>query len=106
MVEGDLKKGAKLFKSKCAQCHTLGKGEAVKQGPNLYGLFGRQAGASAYGGYSDGVKSAGFAWDAEKLDEWVTNPKKMIPGNKMVFAGLKKEADKNNLIAFLEAKTA
>jgi cytochrome c len=44
LPDGNVAKGAKLFKSKCAQCHTDNKGGATKQGPNLYGVIGREAG--------------------------------------------------------------
>ncbi|EAN32679.1 Cytochrome c family protein [Theileria parva strain Muguga] len=99
--EGDSSKGAKLFKSKCAQCHTINKGGSVKQGPNLYGFYGRKSGASDYA-YSDANKNSGIVWSDKHLFVYLVNPKQYIPGTKMVFAGLKKEQDRADLIAYLK----
>lgn len=95
---GDSKKGANLFKTRCAQCHTLGDGEANKIGPNLFGLFGRQTGAVEGYSYTDANKQKAITWNADTLFEYLENPKKYIPGTKMAFGGLKKEKDRNDLI--------
>eukprot|EP00972_Heterocapsa_arctica_P058054 8564360-Heterocapsa_arctica.AAC.1 len=58
--EGDVKKGAKLFKAKCAQCHTVEKGGLVKQGPPLWGIMGRQSGITEGFAYSEANKSSGI----------------------------------------------
>ncbi|KAK1933372.1 putative cytochrome c [Babesia divergens] len=102
--DGDPQKGAKLFKSKCAQCHTTNKGGATKQGPNLFGLFGRQSGSTDYQ-YSDGNKSSGIIWSDKHLFVYLVNPKEYIPGTKMVFAGMKKEQERADLIAYLKEAT-
>ncbi|KAK1444657.1 cytochrome c-like domain containing protein [Babesia gibsoni] len=101
---GDAKKGAKVFKTMCAQCHTTNKGGATKQGPNLYGLFGRPAGSTDYA-YSDGNKSSGIVWSEKHLYEYLVNPKAYIPGTKMIFAGMKKEQSRADLIAYLKEAT-
>jgi len=100
--EGNTKKGAKLFKSKCAQCHTLEKGAAGKQGPNLNGLFGRQAGCTDGFEYTGAMKDSGIEWSDKHLYEFTLNPKKYVPGTKMVFAGLKKEKERGDLIAYMK----
>ena len=104
-AEGDPARGEKVF-AKCRACHTVAQGARHKVGPNLYGMFGRQAAAAeGYRRYSKGLKTAGFAWDAELLDRYLTSPRKMIKGGRMVFPGLKKARDRADVIAYLMRAT-
>merc|ERR1712241_1202033 len=99
--EGDEKKGAKLFKAKCAQCHTIEKGGNAKQGPPLWGIMGRQSGTYDGFAYSEANKASGIIWSDKHMYEYLVNPKKYIVGTKMVFAGLKKEKERADLIEYM-----
>ena len=99
---GDITKGEKVFK-KCKACHVVDK-EKNKTGPHLVGIIGRNAGSvDSFKRYSKAMKASGIIWDAETLDAYLENPKKYLKGTKMAFAGLKKEADRQNIIAYFES---
>jgi cytochrome c len=102
---GDPVKGEALFKSRCATCHSCEKGGASKQGPNLYGLFGRTAGTVPGYSYSPANLKSGVVWKEDTLFEYLLNPKKYIPKTKMNFAGFKSEADRADTIAYLKKAT-
>eukprot|EP00754_Rhynchopus_humris_P043439 Rhum_TRINITY_DN3250_c0_g1::Rhum_TRINITY_DN3250_c0_g1_i1::g.10026::m.10026/K08738/CYC; cytochrome c len=100
--DGDVAKGKKLAEQRAGQCHTFTKGGSNGVGPNLYGIVGRTSGSVPGFAYSKANSESGVVWTPEVLDDYITNPKKFMPGNKMNFAGLKKEKDRADLIAFLE----
>ena len=101
---GDPEAGQKVFR-KCATCHEV-KAPKNKVGPHLGGIFGRPAGAVEDFKYSDGMKNADIVWDEETIGAYVKEPKAYIPGNRMIFAGLKKDEEVADLIAYLKEATA
>lgn len=102
----DVKKGKRVF-NKCKACHSL---VANKKGigPSLHGVFGRTAGTLEKYKFSKAMVAAGAAgkvWNEETIAAYLAAPKKYIKGNKMAFAGLKKQSDLDNVIAFLKEAT-
>lgn len=105
-AEGDAAAGEKVFKSSCARCHTIDEGGKNKVGPNLFGVFGATAGtrvASFAKRHSKVMKASGVVWDDKTLDGFLENPRKFMAKNRMTFPGVKKAADRENLIAYLKA---
>lgn len=100
----DLDNGRRVF-ARCRSCHTITEGGPNMTGPNLWGIFGRTAGSHAGYNYSSPVKAAGFAWDADRLDHWLQNPRTFLPGNKMTFPGLPNPTDRRDVIAWLKTET-
>jgi len=98
---GDAEAGAKVYK-KCQACHAIEVGKN-KVGPSLAGVVGRQAGTTDGYKYSDAMANSGVVWTEETLDQYLADPKAFLPGNKMTFNGLKKDADRANVIAYLQA---
>ena len=86
---------------KCEACHAVGTGAKNKLGPELNGLVGRRTGAAGGYQYSPAVKNAGFVWDGTSFAAFIANPRGKIPGNKMVFAGIKDETEIANLWTYL-----
>ncbi|TYC61974.1 cytochrome c family protein [Rhodobacterales bacterium] len=99
--DGDPEAGAKVFR-KCAACHNIENAKR-KVGPSLQGVIGRQPGTVEGFKYSKGMIEfgEGKVWSAELLSEYLPDPRGMVKGTKMAFAGLKKEEDVANVIAYI-----
>ena len=105
---GDAEAGRLVFR-KCQACHSLDAGKNLL-GPSLAGLVGRKAGTAPGYDYSPAMKKADITWNEQALDQYLTDPSKMVPGNKMPFPGLKTDHDRTDVIAYIassgEKKTA
>ena len=101
MAAGDAAKGKKVFK-KCKVCHTSKKGGKNRVGPNLFGIVGAKAAASKGYRYSKAMKASGLTWDEATLDKFLKKPKKLVKKTKMGFSGLKKDAQRADIIAYLK----
>ncbi|PRY21854.1 cytochrome c [Aliiruegeria haliotis] len=103
LAEGDAAKGEKVFK-KCKACHAVGEGAKNKVGPMLNGIMDAQAGQVEGFKYSDNLlelAEGGLTWDDATMAAYLTKPKDVVPKGKMSFAGLRKDADIVNVIAYL-----
>ena len=96
--------GKRTFKL-CVSCHLTAEGAGNLVGPNLHGLFGREIGTLEGFVYSDALMEADFIWEPGHLDEWLTNPRAFLPGNRMSFAGVRRPEDRLALIAYLMLET-
>ena len=102
-ADGDAQAGEAVFKKNCVLCHTTEDGKN-KIGPSLHGVVGRHSATVSNFQYSDAMKSADKVWDSQNLDVYLTNPRALVAGTKMVFVGLKNEQDRQNVIAYLETQ--
>jgi len=98
-VEGDAVHGRQVFK-KCQACHSIQPGKNLL-GPSLAGIVGTKAGEVANYSFSTAMQQSGIIWTPEKLDAYLQDPQKVVPGNKMPFPGLKTDSDRTDVIAFL-----
>jgi len=99
-AQGNPKKGADTFAEECGDCHSAsGKN---KKGPSLIGVNGRPAGSVAeYTGYSDAMKQSGLTWTPDKIDAYITQPKKLVSGGKMKYDGLSDAKARADVIAYV-----
>jgi len=101
-ADGDPTRGEQIY-HRCQGCHSI---DANRVGPRHAGLFGRRAGSLDDYSYSDAMRAAGIVWDATTLDQFLTAPRKFIPGTKMPFAGIPDARERADLIAYLKQATA
>ena len=97
----DVAAGEKAFVV-CRACHQIGPTAKIAVGPVLNGVVGRQAGTYPGYTYSTANKNSGLTWDEATLKEYLKNPRAKVPGTKMIFPGLTKDEDIDNVIAYLK----
>lgn len=97
---GDPVAGKAVF-NQCAICHSAEKG-VMKIGPSLFGVVGRKAGTLEGYTYSEAMKKHDVVWNNDTLNTYLTDPRKVVPGTKMIFPGIKDDAKRANVIAYLD----
>ena len=97
---GDSAAGKAAFK-KCEICHSPEAGKN-KIGPSLFGVVGRASASVPGFSYSDAMKAFNHSWDEATLDTYLTNPRQVVPGTKMVFVGIKDQKEREDVIAYLK----
>jgi cytochrome c len=97
---GDAETGKAAFNRRCAVCHSVAAGQN-KVGPSLHGVVGRPAGQAPNFNYSPAMKNSGKTWDEASIDSYLQDPKAYVPGNRMILAGIKDEAERQNIVAYL-----
>jgi cytochrome c len=103
-AEGNAARGQRVFGA-CAACHSL-RPDQNMTGPSLADVWNRKAGSVAtFSRYSPALKSADIVWNDKTLDEWITDPQHVVPGNQMTFAGIKDARQRADLLAFLKQAT-
>jgi len=90
----------------CRACHSLEKGGPNMIGPALFGFFGKEVGTRSGFEYSAVMRNASFTWTPEALNAWLAQPGRFLPGNRMTFAGVSKQGDRDDLIAYLLTATS
>ena len=100
--QGDLNKGAALFATHCAECHSMKEGKN-KKGPSLFAIFGAKAAQREGFAYSDALRSSPLVWNADGLSRYLSDPKAAVPGGKMKYDGMASASERADLIAYLAA---
>ena len=102
--EGNSARGLRVFDA-CAACHSLQPDQNMT-GPSLADLWNRKAGSlPSFTRYSPALISANIVWNDKTLDDWITDPQHLVPGNEMTFAGIKDAHQRADLLAFLKEAT-
>lgn len=96
--------GERVFRTRCGSCHTLEEGKN-RVGPHLVGVIGRTAGSVEGARYSKAMQGSGIVWDEERLDSYIGNPRKVVPGTTMTIS-LASAADRQAVIGYLKSLSA
>ena len=89
----------------CKACHSLDRDGPNMIGPALHGFFGTEVGSRSGFEYSAVMRNADFVWTPEALNAWLAQPGRFLPGNRMTFAGVQRQSDRDDLIAYLLGAT-
>jgi cytochrome c len=107
MANASAERGQTAFRQ-CGSCHTVEKGGATRQGPNLYGILaGPMAHIQGFN-YSNGLRTAaqaGRQWSYEELYRFLEAPRRHIPGTTMTFAGIRRSSERADVIAYLRQQS-
>ena len=105
LAAADVSRGERVFKGQCTTCHTIDAGGANGTGPNLHNVVGAQKAHHEAFSYSAALSGIGGEWTYDDLNLWLTNPSSFARGTSMSFAGLRRDGDRINVIAYLAANT-
>lgn len=101
LASADVERGERSFRAKCATCHTIEEGGANGTGPNLYGVIGNDIATHAGFGYSGALSGVEGDWSYARMNEWLYNPGAYARGTSMAFAGLRRDDERVNVMAYL-----
>ena len=102
-TEGDPARGLKRFED-CASCHSVAPGENGV-GPSLHGIIDRKAASLEDFRYSPAMRNSGLTWTPQTIDTFIADPQKLVPANRMAYAGLTDAADRADLLSYLQQAT-
>jgi cytochrome c len=100
--DADAAAGKTVFQRQCATCHIDAAEGPRRLGPTMFGLIGRKTGAVEGFRYTEANRNAGFVWTPEKLDEYLRNPRALIPGTNMAFAGIRSDKDRADVVEYIK----
>jgi cytochrome c len=100
-IAQDPEAGKNVFEQQCSACHEIGPGAKNNVGPDLNGVIGRKAGTEAGYDYSEAMRKAGWVWNEAIFKEYIADPKKKLPGIKMLFPGIRDELNRDDLFAYI-----
>ena len=109
LAAADVSKGERSFKAKCSSCHTIEDGGANGTGPNLHDVVGRPVASHAGFGYSSAMQAHAAErpeWDYQHLNDFLLNPKGVVSGTAMAFAGLRRDPERADVLAYLASVNA
>jgi cytochrome c len=101
LKDANVDRGKQLYQQQCFTCHTIDKGGVNKVGPNQWAVVGRKKASHEGFSYSSALQQKGGEWTYEDINHMIFKPQAFVRGTKMAFAGLPKEQDRADIIAFL-----